>query len=73
MDNWGFPGALVVKKLPASAGDIRNMGSVPGLGRSPGGGHNYPFQYSCLESLRQRSLTGYSPQGCTELDTTEAT
>ena len=44
--------ALVVKKknLPANAGDIGNMGSIPGLGRSPGGGHGHPLQYSCLEN-----------------------
>ena len=39
--------ALVVKKPPASAGDIRDSGSVPGSGRSPGGGHGNPSQYSC--------------------------
>ena len=39
----------MVKNRPANAGDIRDMGSIPGLGRSPGGGHGNPFQYSCLE------------------------
>ena len=38
------------KNLSASAGDIRDTGSVPGLGRSPRGGHNNPLQYSCLEN-----------------------
>ena len=38
--------ALVVKNPPATAGDARDMGSVPGLGRSPGGGHGSPLQYS---------------------------
>ena len=38
----------MVKSLPASAGDIRDTGSIPGSGRSPGGGHDNPFQYSCL-------------------------
>ena len=42
--------ALVVKNLPASAGDIRDVGSIPGWGRSPGGGHGNPLQYSCLEN-----------------------
>ena len=42
--------ALVVKNPPANAGDIRDMGSVPGSGRSPGGGHDNPFQYSYLEN-----------------------
>ena len=41
---------LVVKNPPANAGDIKDAGSIPGLGRSPGGGHSNPFQYSCLEN-----------------------
>ena len=40
----------VVKNPPASAGDIRDMDLIPGLGRSPGRGHGHPLQYSCLES-----------------------
>ena len=40
----------MVKSLPASAGDIRDMGSIPGLGRSPGGEYGNPLQYSCLEN-----------------------
>ena len=43
--------ALVVKNLPANAGDVRDMGSIPGSGRSSGGGHGNPLQYSCLEIL----------------------
>ena len=47
-------------------------GSIPGLRRSPGGGHGNPFQYSCPENPHgQRSLAGYSSQGRTELDTIE--
>ena len=46
--------ALVVKNLPANAGDVRDGGSIPGLGRSPGGGHGYPLQYSCLENPMDR-------------------
>ena len=42
--------APVVKSLPANAGDVRDAGSVPGLRRSPGGGHKNPLQYSCLEA-----------------------
>ena len=42
--------ALVVKNPPANAGDIRDMGSIPGLGRSPGGRYGNPLQYSCLEN-----------------------
>ena len=41
---------LVVKNSLANAEDIKDMGSVPGLGRSPGGGHGNPLQYSCLEN-----------------------
>ena len=41
--------ALVVKNLHANAGNIRNVGLIPGLGRSPGGGNGNPLQYSCLE------------------------
>ena len=39
---------LLIKNLPANAGDLRDAGSIPGLGRSPGGGHGNPLQYSCL-------------------------
>ena len=46
--------ALVVKNPPAKAGDIRDMGSVPGSGRSPGGGHGNHLQYSCLENPMDR-------------------
>ena len=44
-----FPGGPVVKNLPAKAGDAGDVGSVPGSGRSPGGGNGNPLQYSCLE------------------------
>ena len=43
----GFPGGAVVKNLSANAGDSRNMGSIPGWGRSPGVGNDNPLQYSC--------------------------
>ena len=46
----GFPGGISGKNPPVNAGDITDMGSVPGLERSPGGGHGNPLQYSCLES-----------------------
>ena len=48
--------ALVVKNLPRNAGDIRDVGSVPGSGRSPGGGHGNPLQYSCLENPMDRGV-----------------
>ena len=60
--------ALVVKNLPANAGDLRDEGSIPGLNRSPGG-HGSPFFPG--ESHGQISLVGYSPCGCKELDITE--
>ena len=50
---------LVVNNLPSNAGDAGDTGLIPGLGRSPGGEHGYPLQYSCLEN-GQRSLVGYS-------------
>ena len=59
--NRDFPGGLVVKNLLANAGDL---GSIPGSGRSPGGGNGNPTQYSCLENSMDRgALWGYSPWG----------
>ena len=46
--------ALEVKNPPANVGDLRDVGSIPGSGRSPGGGHGNPLQYSCLESPMDR-------------------
>ena len=46
--------ALVVKKLPASAGDVRDSGSIPGSRRSPGGGNGNPLQDSCWDNPRDR-------------------
>ena len=60
----------MVKNPPANAGDIRDMGLIPGSGRSSGGGHDNPLQYSCLKSHGQRSLAGYSPWGHKESDAT---
>ena len=65
----GFPGGSDGKESVCNAGTV---GSIPGLGRSPGGGHGNTLQYSCLENPQgQRKLTGYSSWGCEELDTTE--
>ena len=65
----GFPGDSDGKESACNAGDL---GSIPGLGRSPGGRHGNPLQYSCLENSHGlRSLVGYSPQGCKEADMTE--
>ena len=63
---------LVVKNLPAKAGDIGDAGSIPGLGRSPGVGNGNLLQYSCLGKFHgQRSLVGYSPWGRKKSDRTE--
>ena len=57
----GFPGGSDGKESACNVGDL---GSVSGLGRSPGGGHGNPLQYSCLENPHgQRSPVGYSPWG----------
>ena len=63
---WGFPGGSVVKNLPANAGDA---GSIPGFGRSPGGGNGNPLQYSCLGNPTDRGA--YSSWGRKELDKTD--
>ena len=51
---WTSQVALVVKNLPANAGDIRDMGLIPGLGRSLERGHGNPLQYYCLENFMER-------------------
>ena len=57
--SWASWVAQTVKNMPNNVGDL---GSLPGLGRSPGGGHGNSLQYSCLENPHgQRSLAGYSP------------
>ena len=64
----------MVKNSPANAGEIRDAGSIPRLGRCPGGGHCNPLEYSCLENTHgQRRLAGYSPWHCKESDATEVT
>ena len=55
--------------MPASAGDERGMGLIPGLGGSPGGGNGNPLLPG--KSHGQRNLVGYNPQDCKELDMTE--
>jgi len=50
----GFPGSTVVKNLPASAGDARDLGSVLGLGRSPVEGNGNPLHCSCLENFMDK-------------------
>ena len=57
---------LVVKNPPVNAGDIRDSGSIPGLGRSPGGGHDNPLQYSCLENPMDRGAWRATVHGVTK-------
>ena len=65
----GFPGDSDGKE---SACNVGNLGSIPGLGRSPGGGHGNPLQCSCLENPHgHKSLVGYSPWGHKESETIE--
>ena len=66
---WASQVALVVKNSPANAGDIGDSGSIPGSGRSSGGGHCNPTPvFLPGESHGQRSLAGYGPWGCKESD-----
>ena len=65
----GFPGGSYGKESICNGGD---QGLIPEVGRSPGGGHGNPLQYSCLENPHgQRNLAGYSPWGHKESDMTE--
>ena len=65
---------LVVKNPPANAGDVRDGGSISGLGRSPGGGRGNPLQCSCLEHPIDRGAWRAAVHGvANELDMTEVT
>ena len=70
-----FQVALVIKNLLVNSGDTRDPGSIPGLGKSPRGGHGNPLQYSCLEDPMDRGAwwAAYSPWGHKQLDMTEVT
>ena len=65
--------ALVVKNLPANAGDLRDAGLTPGLGRSSGGGNGNPLQYSCLENPMDRAAWWATVQEVTTSQTSEVT
>ena len=58
----------MVKNLPTNAGDVRDMGSIPGLERSPGEGYDNPLQYSCLENPMDRGAWWATTHRVTELD-----
>jgi len=60
---WANQVVLVVKNLPASAGDLRDVGSIPGSGRSPGGGNENPVQYSCWRIPWTEELCRLQPMG----------
>ena len=55
--------ALVIKTLPVSAGDRRDVGLISGSGRSPGGGNGNPLQYSCLENSMHREAWEFTAHG----------
>ena len=63
----------MVKSLPANAGAVRDLGSIPGSGRSTGGGHGNPLQCSCLENPIDRGAWWATVHRITESDTTDAT
>ena len=68
----GLPGGSVVKNLPACEGDTGDMGSIPGWGRSPGGGQGIPLQCSCLGNQMDRGAWWATVQGVAkELDSTK--
>ena len=69
----GFPGSSVVKNLPASAGDSRDVGSIPGSGRSPGEGNGNMLQYSCLGNPMDKGAWQATVLGVAKSDTTEHT
>ena len=70
---WASQGALVVKNPSTTAGDVRNMSSIPGSGRSPGEGYGNPLQHSCLENPMDREAWRATIHSVTESDMTKAT
>ena len=64
-----FPDGVAIKNLPANAGDIRDAGPAPESGRSPGGGHGNPLQYSCLENSTDRGAWQATVHGATKSQT----
>ena len=64
---------MFVKNLPVNAGDARDSGLTPGLGRSPGEGNGNPLQHSCLENPMDRGTWRATVHGVAESDTTDVT
>ena len=73
LDHQASQMALMVKNLLASAGDVRDTGSIPGSGRSPGEGNGNPLQYSCLDNLMDRGAWRATVHRVVWSDMTEAT
>ena len=73
LDHQASQMALMVKNLLANAGDVRDTGSVPGSGRSPGEGNGNPLQYSCLDNLMDRGAWRATVHRVVWSDMTEAT
>ena len=69
---WASRVVLVVKTCLPVLGDVTDVGSIPGSGSSPGGGHGNPLQYSCMENPMDRRAWGATVHGVKELDTIEA-
>ena len=68
---WASQVLLAVKNLPANAGDVRDLGSIPGSRRSDGEGKGNPLQYSCLENCMDRGAWQATVHGIVESDTDE--
>ena len=64
---------LVVENTPANEGDLKDVGSIPESGRSPGEGYGNPLQYSCLENPMDRDAWQATVHAVAELDMTEVT
>ena len=70
---WASQVAFVVKNPPINAGDVSDLGLIPGWGRSPGGGHGNPLQDSCLENPMGRGAWQAAIHRITDLNMTEVT
>ena len=71
--NWGFPGSALAKNPPANAGDTRDLGLIPGSGRSPGEGNGNPLQYSYLKNPKDIGAWQAAVHGVTRVEHNLAT